>query len=149
MSLPIRTSILPALTKILTHTSLDFFDSIFQGDSIFEENITNSSDSCYSSYSSFSVSAEHSLGDFESALESLSNSSEHISPSTQQQRYKRKNTSKETYDLRKKLLSVENERIQMIAELKRSIDNNTKNIDNNNKIQQERNDLLKKLLEKT
>ncbi|XP_072763745.1 uncharacterized protein [Anoplolepis gracilipes] len=54
---------------------------------------------------------------------------------------RKKVTQKETYDLRKKLFSVENERIEILKDLKKSIDDN-------NKIQQERNDLLKKLIEK-
>lgn len=124
-------------TRTLMHTS-DFFESTFEGDSFFEE--TNSSySSSYSSSSSSSVAAEHSFSESESTLGSFPNSSDNATPSTQRQR--RKITSKDTYDLRKKLLLVEKERVETMTELKKSIDDN-------NRIQQERNDLLKKLLEK-
>lgn len=131
---------LSVLTRIFIHSS-DFFDSTDERDSFFDENITNF---FCSSYSSSSVAAEHSFSESDS-VGSLP-SSEYFSLSNQQQ--KRKSNSKETYDLRKKLLLIEKERVEMIAELKKSINDNNKRIDDNNKIQQERNDLLKKLLEK-
>ncbi|XP_024874052.1 ankyrin repeat, bromo and BTB domain-containing protein DDB_G0293800-like [Temnothorax curvispinosus] len=137
-----RISTPPAHTRIFMHTS-DFFDSTFEGDSFFEENITNSYSSSHSSSScsSFSsVAAERSFSESESVLGSVPNSSECTTPSTQRQQRKMASR-KETYDLRKKLLLVEQERVEIMTELKKSIDDN-------NKIQQERNDLLKKVLEK-
>ncbi|XP_071576795.1 uncharacterized protein [Temnothorax nylanderi] len=139
---PTRISTPPAHTRIFMHTS-DFFDSTFEGDSFFEENITNfySSSHSSSSYSSSSsVAAERSFSESESVLGSVPNSSECTTPSTQRQQRKMASR-KETYDLRKKLLTVEQERVEIMTELKKSIDDN-------NKIQQERNDLLKKVLEK-
>lgn len=139
--IPIWTSMPSVLTKIFMHSS-DFFNSTDERDSFFDENITNFS--C-SSYSSSSVAAEHSFSESDSVIGFLP-SSEYFSLSSQRQ--KRKSNSKETYDLRKKLLLIEKERVEMMAELKKSLNDNNKRIDDNNKIQQERNDLLKKLLEK-
>lgn len=107
---PSRTST-AVLMRTLTHSS-DFFESTFTEDSLIEENIINSSYS--SSYSSSSsVTAEQSFSETESILP---NSPEYINLSTQR---RKKITSKETYDLQKQLLAVENEWIEMIAELKK------------------------------
>lgn len=122
-STSIRTSTAVALTRTLTNSSSDSFDSFIE-DPFFDENINFP----------YSVAAGHS-SESESAFGSLP-----ASESTSKTQQKKTNR-KEIYDLRKQLLSVENERIEMIKDLKQSIDDN-------NKIQQERNDLLKKLLEK-
>ncbi|CAL1689768.1 unnamed protein product [Lasius platythorax] len=134
----------PALSPALTHISSDSFDSTVVDDSFCEENITNSP---------YTAAAEHSFNESESAFGSLSNSaSEYATPTnsaseyatssrTQRQRKCKEMTSKEAYDVREKLLLMENERIKAITEL-------NKNIEHNNRIQQERNDLLKKLVDK-
>ncbi|XP_072764792.1 uncharacterized protein [Anoplolepis gracilipes] len=121
-STPIRTSTASALTRTLTNSSSDSFDSFIENP--FDENINFP----------YSVAAGHS-SESESAFGFLP-ASESTSKTP-----RKKVTQKETYDLRKKLFSVENERIEILKDLKKSIDDN-------NKIQQERNDLLKKLIEK-
>lgn len=154
---PVRTPS-PASTRYVCHTQptristplaymrtfkhiLDFFDSTFEGDLFFEENITNSYSSSHSSSSSTAAEySEHSFSESESVLGSVPNSLECTTPSTQRQQRKMASR-KETYDLRKKLLLVEQDRIEIMTKLQKSIDDN-------NKILQERNDLLKKVLEK-
>ncbi|XP_072752790.1 uncharacterized protein [Anoplolepis gracilipes] len=121
-STPIRTSTASALTRTLTNSSSDSFDSFIENP--FDENINFP----------YSVAARHS-SESESAF-GFFPASESTSKTP-----RKKVTQKETYDLRKKLFSVENERIEILKDLKKSIDDN-------NKIQQERNDLLKKLIEK-
>jgi len=93
----IRTSTFSALTRTWTHS--DSFDSTFQ-DPFFDENIN----------SPYSVAAGHSSESESAPLPA----SEAISTTL-----RKKTVSKETYNIRKKLLSVESERIQMMVELKK------------------------------
>lgn len=100
-----RTSMSPVL---MTNTFFRSFDSTFADDSCFEENISNCS---FSSYSSSSAAAEQSCSESESAIASFPQSDINKSLT---QRKRKKVTSRETYDLRKQLLSIENERVEYI-----------------------------------
>lgn len=116
--------------QAITRTAMDspnFYDATFAGNSFFA-NITNSSS--YSSSSSCCSSSVESEPAFE-------HSSKRISPHRQRKRI----NSKEKYDQWKQLLAAENVRTKKLDEIKQSIDEN-------NKILQERNDLLKELLKK-